>query len=87
MKDSLVPLVHTCANLKTRCEWLLQASYQDNNNLQTPKIRPWSDESTVVIQPVNSLRTANLRLHDVDLKELIRIYIKRALILVVENCS
>lgn len=35
-----------------------------------------------VIQPVNSLRTLY-----VDLKELIRIYIKRAQILVVENCS
>lgn len=45
MKDALVPLLHTCDNLSTRCEWFLQASYQDNN-LQTPTIRPRSDESS-----------------------------------------
>lgn len=44
MKGSLVPLLHTCANLSIRCEWFLQASYQDNN-LQTPKIRPRSGKS------------------------------------------
>lgn len=76
MKGALVPLFHTCANFSKRCEWFLRASYQENN-LQTPRIRSGAMKA-VVIRPVNSLRTLY-----VDLKELIRLYIKHAL--VVEN--
>ncbi len=45
MKGALVPLFHTCANFSKRCEWFPRASYQENN-LQTPRIRPRCDESS-----------------------------------------